>query len=113
MAAGVRDLQRCELIEGDLIDKMGKNRPHVNSPGADDGVLPKVLHHEEKEATPQRIRRFIFFGVIERDPPNRVVFSIAKPPLPLRLPAGSQSGGKASTIQSQWRETQSGPPVTC
>jgi hypothetical protein len=31
MAAGVRDLERCELIEGDLIDKPGKNRPHVNS----------------------------------------------------------------------------------
>jgi len=30
-AAGVRDLQRYELIEGDLIDRMGKNSPHVTA----------------------------------------------------------------------------------
>ena len=29
-AAGLLDQQRLELIEGELIDKMGKNRPHVN-----------------------------------------------------------------------------------
>jgi Uma2 family endonuclease len=29
-AAGI-DLERVELIEGELIDKMGKNRPHVNT----------------------------------------------------------------------------------
>jgi len=28
-AAGIFDQQRVELIEGELIDKMGKNRPHV------------------------------------------------------------------------------------
>jgi Uma2 family endonuclease len=28
-AAGLPDQQRLELIEGELIDKMGKNRPHV------------------------------------------------------------------------------------
>jgi Uma2 family endonuclease len=27
----VWDCQKLELIEGELIDKMGKNRPHVNS----------------------------------------------------------------------------------
>jgi Uma2 family endonuclease len=30
-AAGVGDLQRYELIEGDLIDRMGKNSPHVTA----------------------------------------------------------------------------------
>jgi Uma2 family endonuclease len=30
-SSGVLDQQRLELIEGDLIDKMGKKRPHVNS----------------------------------------------------------------------------------
>lgn len=29
--SGVLDCQKLELIEGELIDKMGKNRPHVNS----------------------------------------------------------------------------------
>jgi Uma2 family endonuclease len=29
--SGVLDCQRLELIEGELIDKMGKKRPHVNS----------------------------------------------------------------------------------
>jgi Uma2 family endonuclease len=30
-ALGIFDQQRVELIEGELIDKMGKNRPHVNA----------------------------------------------------------------------------------
>jgi Uma2 family endonuclease len=30
-ALGVFDQQHLELIEGELIDKMGKNRPHVNA----------------------------------------------------------------------------------
>jgi len=30
-SSGLFDLQRIELIEGELIDKMGKKRPHVNS----------------------------------------------------------------------------------
>jgi Uma2 family endonuclease len=30
-AAGVLDVAHLELIEGELIDKMGKKRPHVNS----------------------------------------------------------------------------------
>jgi len=30
-SSGVLDRQRLELIEGELIDKMGKKRPHVNS----------------------------------------------------------------------------------
>src|SRR5271169_1383044 len=30
-AAGVFDQQHLELIEGELIDKMGKNRPHVDA----------------------------------------------------------------------------------
>lgn len=30
-AAGIFDQQRVELIEGELIDKMGKNRPHVDA----------------------------------------------------------------------------------
>ncbi len=30
-SSGVLDQQHLELVEGDLIDKMGKNRPHVNS----------------------------------------------------------------------------------
>ncbi len=29
--SGVLDYEHLELIEGELIDKMGKNRPHVNS----------------------------------------------------------------------------------
>jgi Uma2 family endonuclease len=29
--AGIFDQQRVELIEGELIDKMGKNRPHVDA----------------------------------------------------------------------------------
>ena len=30
-SSGLLECQRLELIEGELIDKMGKNRPHVNS----------------------------------------------------------------------------------
>jgi Uma2 family endonuclease len=30
-SAGVFDQQHLELVEGELIDKMGKNRPHVNA----------------------------------------------------------------------------------
>jgi hypothetical protein len=30
-AAGLLDQQHLELIEGELIDKMGKKRPHVNA----------------------------------------------------------------------------------
>ena len=30
-SAGVLDQRHYELVEGELIDKMGKNRPHVNS----------------------------------------------------------------------------------
>jgi Uma2 family endonuclease len=30
-ASGLLDQQHLELVEGDLIDKMGKNRPHVNA----------------------------------------------------------------------------------
>jgi Uma2 family endonuclease len=30
-ASGLFDQQHVELVEGELIDKMGKNRPHVNS----------------------------------------------------------------------------------
>ncbi len=29
--SGVLECQKLELIEGELIDKMGKKRPHVNS----------------------------------------------------------------------------------
>ncbi len=30
-ASGLLDLERLELVEGELIDKMGKNRPHVDA----------------------------------------------------------------------------------
>jgi len=30
-AAGVFDRERLELVDGDLVSKMGKNRPHVNA----------------------------------------------------------------------------------
>src|ERR1700684_3465894 len=30
-ASGLLDQQHLELVEGELIDKMGKNRPHVNA----------------------------------------------------------------------------------
>src|SRR5580700_4650037 len=33
-ASGLLDQQHLELVEGELIDKMGKNRPHVNALGA-------------------------------------------------------------------------------
>ncbi|HXB69229.1 MAG TPA: Uma2 family endonuclease [Candidatus Acidoferrales bacterium] len=33
LSSGLLDGQRLELIEGELIDKMGKKRPHVNSVG--------------------------------------------------------------------------------
>src|ERR1700721_4742756 len=29
-ASGLLDQQHLELVDGELIDKMGKNRPHVN-----------------------------------------------------------------------------------
>ena len=41
--AGVIDQQRLELVEGELINKMGKKRPHVNALGLMMGWLNKVF----------------------------------------------------------------------
>ena len=42
-AAGLLDVQHLELIEGELIDKMGKKRKHVNSLSLLTGWLMKVF----------------------------------------------------------------------
>lgn len=41
--AGVIDQQRLELVEGELINKMGKKRPHVNALGLMMGWLNNVF----------------------------------------------------------------------
>jgi len=42
-AAGIFDQQRVELIEGELIDKIGKNRPHVDTAALLIGWLIQVF----------------------------------------------------------------------
>jgi Uma2 family endonuclease len=42
-ALGIFDQQRVELIEGELIDKMGKNRPHVDAAALLIGWLIQVF----------------------------------------------------------------------
>ena len=42
-ATGIFDQQRVELIEGELIDKMGKNRPHVDAAALLIGWLIQVF----------------------------------------------------------------------
>src|SRR5256885_1347081 len=41
--SGVLDGQKLELIEGELIDKMGQKRPHVNSAALLSGLLAGVF----------------------------------------------------------------------
>jgi Uma2 family endonuclease len=42
-AAGIFDLEQIELIEGELIDKMGKNRPHVDAAALLIGWLIRIF----------------------------------------------------------------------
>jgi Uma2 family endonuclease len=51
-ASGLWDQQRLELIDGELISKMGKNRPHVNTLTLLQGWLVSVfgLQHVNPEA---------------------------------------------------------------
>jgi Uma2 family endonuclease len=42
-ASGLLDQQHLELVEGELIDKMGKNRPHVNASVLIQGWLNTVF----------------------------------------------------------------------
>jgi Uma2 family endonuclease len=51
-AAGIFDQQRVELIEGELIDKMAKNRPHVDAAALLIGWLIQVFgaRHVNSEA---------------------------------------------------------------